>query len=118
MAYRKRTLEMQADRIEQVLEKHRVQGRVRGGVITPRFVQFQIAATIGTKVKQIAGLTEEIAMALGKQDARIYRKGDVINVEVPRAKPEQVRLLTLCNRVHSRPPRPRCLGSRKTVHPS
>jgi DNA segregation ATPase FtsK/SpoIIIE, S-DNA-T family len=48
MTYRKRTLELQADRIEQVLAKHRVNGRVRGGVVTPRFVQFQVAASIGT----------------------------------------------------------------------
>lgn len=110
MAYRKRTLEMQADRIEEVLARHKVGGRVRGGVVTPRFVQFQVAAAIGTKVKQIAGLAEEIAMALGKQEARIYRKGGVINVEVPRTKPEPVRLLKLCNRLQSPPPNTALLG--------
>lgn len=110
MAYRKRTLEMQADRIEQVLARHKVAGRVRGGVVTPRFVQFQVAAAIGTKVKQIAGLAEEIAMALGKQEARIYRKGDVINVEVPRLKPEPVRLLKLCNRIPGAPRNTALLG--------
>lgn len=110
MAYSKRTLEIQADRIEQVLARHRVAGHVRGGIVTPRFVQFQVAAAMGTRVKQIANLAEEIAMALGKQDARIYRKGDVIHVEVPREKPEPVRLLKLCNRVESPPPCTALLG--------
>ncbi len=110
MAYRKRTLEMQANCIEAVLARHKVAAKVRGGVVTPRFVQFQVAAQSGTKVKQVANLSEEIAMALGKREARIYRDGAAINVEVPRTKSEPVRLLPLCNRVAKVPPFTAVLG--------
>ncbi len=101
---------MQADQIEAVLSKHRVSGRVQGGVVTPRFVQFQLSMDVGTKVKQVANLAEEIAMALGKREARIYRKGSAINVEVPRTKPEPVRLIPLCNRITKAPPNTAVLG--------
>ncbi len=74
MSYRRRTLEMQADQIEAVLSKHKVNGRVEGGIVTPRFVQFRIHMDVGTKVKQVANLAEEIAMALGKREARVYLK--------------------------------------------
>ena len=99
MTYRRRTLEMQADRIESVLAKHRVEGRVRGGVVTPRYVQFQVALQVGARVKQVVSLAEEIALALGKREARVYRKGSMVNVEVPRTRAEPVRLIPLTNRI-------------------
>jgi S-DNA-T family DNA segregation ATPase FtsK/SpoIIIE len=99
MAGRRRTLEMQADRIEAVLARHRVDARVSGGTVTPRYIQFDLAANIGTKVSKVLGLADEIAMALGKREARVYRKGSSISVEVPRTKPEPVRLLPLCARL-------------------
>ncbi len=97
MTNRKRILDLQADRIEAVLAQHKVQGRVQGGVVTPRFIRFQLATQLGTKVNKVASLAEEIALALGKREARIYRQGEAINVEVPRAKSEPIRLLPLCN---------------------
>lgn len=99
MAYRRRTLELQADTIEAVLSQHKVPARVRGGTVTPRYVQFQLTTELGTKIKQVTGLSEEIALALGKREARIYRKQGAINVEVPRSKAEPVRLLPLCKRL-------------------
>src|SRR5688572_9773659 len=103
MAYRKRTLEMQADTIEAVMARHKVAGRVKGGVVTPRFVQFQISTEIGAKVKQVTNLADEFALALGKREARVYRKDGAINVEVPRVKMEPVRLLPLCSRLATVP---------------
>lgn len=103
MTYRRRTLEMQADRIESVLAKHRVEGRVKGGVVTPRYVQYQIALKVGTRVKQVRNLAEEIALALGKREARVYRNGSTVNVEVPRTRAEPVRLIPLCNRLAHMP---------------
>lgn len=99
MGYRRRTLEMQADRIEAVLERHRVQARVTGGAITPRFVRFQLVAEGATKVNKIKALADEIAMELNKREARIYREGATIQVEVPRERSEPVRLLPLCERL-------------------
>jgi DNA segregation ATPase FtsK/SpoIIIE, S-DNA-T family len=103
MAYRKRTLEMQADTIEAVLARNKVSARVKGGVVTPRFVQFHISTEVGAKVKQVTSLADEIALALGKREARIYRKGSAINVEVPRSQIEPVRLLPLCARLAAAP---------------
>lgn len=103
MAFRKRTLEMQADTIDAVLARHKVAGRVKGGVVTPRFVQFHIGTEIGAKVKQVTNLADEIALALGKREARVYRKDGAINVEVPRSQAEPVRLLPLCSRLATAP---------------
>lgn len=110
MAYRRRTLEMQSDRIEAVLARHKVHGRVTGGTITPRFIQFKLAAQVGTKVSKVAALAEEIAMALGTREARIYRQGSDINVEVPRPHAEPVRLLHLCQRLSFVPAMTAVLG--------
>lgn len=99
MAYRRRTLEYQSDTIEAVLARHKVRGRVNGGVVTPRLVRFRLSPQVGTKISKISALAEEIAMALGSREARIYRRGSEINVEVPRSEPEPVRLLPLCNRL-------------------
>ncbi|MCB9118091.1 MAG: DNA translocase FtsK, partial [Caldilineaceae bacterium] len=35
---------MQADRIEAVLQRHRVQAHVDGGLVTPRFVRFRLVS--------------------------------------------------------------------------
>lgn len=110
MGYRKRTLEMQADMIEAVLARHKVTGKVNGGVVTPRFVRFELTAGLGTKVSKVAALAEEIALALGKREARIYRQGGAISVELPRSEVGPVRLLPLCSRLATVPPATAVLG--------
>ena len=95
----RRRLEMQADRIEAVLASHKVQGRVWGGTVTPRFIRFQVMTSLDTKVTRVAGLSEEIALALGAPATRVYRQNGAIQVEVPRGEPETVRLLPLCGRL-------------------
>lgn len=110
MAYRRRTLEMQADMIEAVLARHKVAGRVNGGVVTPRFVRFELSPGLGTKVSKVAALAEEIALALGKREARIYRQDGAISVELPRNEVGPVRLLPLCSRLSTIPPVTAVLG--------
>ena len=110
MAYKRRTLEMEADKIEAVLARHNVSGRVRGGVVTPRFVRFELTTELGTRVNRVAALAEEIAMALNQREARIYRSGGEINVEVSRPKPSPVRLLRLCRQLPPPPPVTAVLG--------
>ena len=110
MAYRRRTLEQQADCIESILAQHKVRAAVSGGVVTPRYVQFHLSAQLGTRVGKVAALAEEIAMALGKRDARVYRRGATINVELPRERAEPVRLLPLCQSVTSVPTGTAILG--------
>jgi DNA segregation ATPase FtsK/SpoIIIE, S-DNA-T family len=117
MSQRRRTLNLQADRIEAVLNTHKIPGRVEGGTVMPRLVQFRLATDMGTKVAKVASLAEEIAMALGSREARIYRDGASINVEIPRPDPEPVRLLPLCKRLTLVPPVAAVLGMDETGTP-
>lgn len=110
MSARNRKLDMQADRIEALLARHKVNVRVEGGVVTPRYIRFNMRAQLGTKVRQVASLAEEIAMALGKRDARVVRHGAGISVEVARNHAEPVRLLPLCSRLPTMPPVTAVLG--------
>jgi len=110
MAYRRRTLEMQADQIEAVLANHKVAARVQGGVVTPRFIRFEVITELGAKVSKVSSLADEIAMALNKREARVYRDGASIQVEVPRSHAEAVRLLPLCARLSLVPPVTAVLG--------
>ena len=106
----KRTLDMKADCIEMVLARHKIDGRINGGMVTPRFIQFQITPRVGTKVSKVSSLSEEIALALGCTAVRIHRQGRTINVDVPRSNPTPIRLLPLCNSLDDLPPATAILG--------
>ena len=60
----RKKLEFQADRIESVLALHKVQARVTGGTVTPRWVRFQVLPAVGAKISKIKNLSEELAAAL------------------------------------------------------
>ncbi|MBN1660473.1 MAG: DUF87 domain-containing protein [Anaerolineae bacterium] len=96
---RARELHFQADRIEMVLASHKVPARVTGGTVTPRLVRFHLATPLGTKVRQVSGLSEEIALSLGASTCRIYRHEGQVEVEVPRDHGQVVHLLPLCRRL-------------------
>ncbi len=100
-----RLLCFQADRIEQVLASHRVASHITGGTVTPRLVRFHLSTPLGVKVKQVAGLSEEIALSLGAPSCRVYRQEGQLEVEVPRADAQAVRLLDLCRRLAVEGPR-------------
>jgi S-DNA-T family DNA segregation ATPase FtsK/SpoIIIE len=103
-ALMKRLLNFQADRIELVLASHKVPARVTGGTVTPRFVRFQILTPLGVKVRQVAGLAEEIALSLNAPNCRIYRQEGQVQVEVPRPQGRAVGLLDLCRRLAAHRP--------------
>ncbi len=105
-----RILEYQADQIEVVLASHRVYGRVIGGTVTPRWVRYQILPELSTKISRVAALSEEMALRLGTQDVRVSRQGSTIQVEVPRADPQVVRLLQLCRQLDEVPRQSAILG--------
>ena len=92
-------LHFQADRIEMVLASHKVPARVTGGAVTPRLVRYQLATPLGVKVRQVAGLSEEIALSLGTSSCRVYRQEGQVQVEVPRAEGQAVSLVDLCRRL-------------------
>ncbi len=107
---RNRHLELQSDRIEAVLARHKVNARVDGGVVAERFVRFRLRLQLGTKVSKVKSLAEEIALALGKREARIYREGGEIQVEVSRSANRPVTLLSLCSMLPPIPPATAVLG--------
>lgn len=114
---RRHLLELQADRIEMVLASHKVAGKVWGGTVAPRFVTFDVSPTLGTKVKNVANLAEEIAMALGVPHCRVYREEGVIRVEVPRDQNGPISLLGLCRQLPRMAPTTAVLGVDKTGRP-
>lgn len=110
-------LNAQADRIEMVLSSHRVATRVWGGVVAPRFVTFELTSTMGTRVKSVAALSDEIAMVLGVSRCRIYRDAGTIRIEVPRGKGASVSLLSLCRGMKRVSPASMVLGVDRSGYP-
>jgi S-DNA-T family DNA segregation ATPase FtsK/SpoIIIE len=95
-------LHYQADRIELVLASHKVPARVTGGKVTPRLVRYYLSTPLGVRVKQVAGLAEELALSLGAPSCRVYRQEGQVQVEVPRQDGQVVRLWELCGRLANR----------------
>ncbi|MGD2177126.1 MAG: DNA translocase FtsK [Anaerolineae bacterium] len=91
----RKRLEFQADRIEMVLQMHKIPARVTGGTVTPRWVRFQVLPAVGAKISKIKGLSEELAAALDASNCRVARRGAAVDVEIPRDDPQPVRLLPL-----------------------
>jgi S-DNA-T family DNA segregation ATPase FtsK/SpoIIIE len=98
----RRILEFQADRIEAVLVQHKVPARVTGGLVSPRWIQFQVLPSLGARVSKIKGLAEELALALNTDTCRVSRQRGMVAVEVPRPDPQPVRLLPLQRRLAER----------------
>ncbi|MGD9001151.1 MAG: DNA translocase FtsK, partial [Anaerolineae bacterium] len=91
----RKKLEFQADRIEMVLQMHKIPARVTGGTVTPRWVRFQVLPAVGAKISRIKQLSEELAAALDASNCRVARRGAAVDVEIPRDDPQPVRLLPL-----------------------
>ncbi len=106
----RRLLDYQADRIEQILSAHNVPSRVLGGVVTPRWIRFEIVPAMGTRVTNIARLSEEIALWLGSRGVRVRRDGGRIHIEVPREEGGMVQLLPLMARLGEIPRHTAVLG--------
>ena len=97
-------LEFQADRIEAVLSLNKVQARVTGGTVTPRWIRFQLLPAVGAKISRIKNLSEELAAALDAPNCRVSRRGAAVAVEVPRDDPQPVRLLPLLQQLNTDSP--------------
>jgi len=110
-------LEYQADQIETVLASHRLIARVVGGVITPRWVRYQLLPEVSTKIARIIALSEEIALRLDAPSVRIARQGAAVHIEVPRANPQTVHLLQLNQQLGQIPRQTAVLGLDETGLP-
>lgn len=106
----RQVLEYQADQIELVLSSHRTPGRVTGGVVTPRWISYQVLPEVSSKVSKMIGLSEELALRLGAQRVRVSRQGAAVQVDVPREDGQVVRLLTLCQQLVEIPKQTAILG--------
>lgn len=96
-------LERQADRLEALLRRHKVTGRVQGGVVTHRMIQFDLTVDPGHKVRQIQSLAEEMALALNVQTVRVYRQGGRFCVEIPLERSRLLRLWPWCQELGAAP---------------
>jgi S-DNA-T family DNA segregation ATPase FtsK/SpoIIIE len=110
-------LNWQADIIEAVLHRHRVAAHVSGGFVAPRFVRFSLNLLLGTKVKQVAGLADEIALALGSETVRIQRRGGHVEVDVPRDSFRPLSLVSLRRQISDVPSDSALLGLDEEGHP-
>lgn len=95
----RRMLELQANQIEMVLASHKIPSRVVGGTVTPHAVCFQLATRMGTRLTQIKGLAEELALSLAAPSCRVVRENGALSIQIPRAEPARVSLLDLCRRL-------------------
>ena len=95
----RRTLDIQADRIEMVLASHRIQARVRGGRITPQAITFELMTPLGTRVRRVSALAEELALALGVPQVQVRRGKGYIEIEIPRQRCKPVPVERLLSRV-------------------
>jgi S-DNA-T family DNA segregation ATPase FtsK/SpoIIIE len=96
---KRQLLELQADRIEAVLARHKVQAKVTGGCVAPRWVQFQVLPALGSRVNKIRNLADELALALDCDSCRVSRQGGTVLLQIPRSDPQPVRLLPLLRRL-------------------
>jgi S-DNA-T family DNA segregation ATPase FtsK/SpoIIIE len=92
-------LELQANQIELVLASHKIPSRVVGGTVTPLNVRFELAMRMDTRVAQLKGLSEEIALSLHAPSCRVVRDNGALSIEVPRSDPLRVALLDVCRRL-------------------
>ena len=96
-------LDYQADRIEATLASHRIRTRVAGGMVTPRFIRFDLFPEPGTRINRIRDLAEEIALSLNATACRVTRRGSAVQVEVPRQDPQRVSFARTCAQVRDPP---------------
>lgn len=107
MSTTRKQLELESDRIEMVLASHKAPGRVTGGIVTPRVVQFHLAPAAGTRIAQVQALADELALALGVASVRVSRAHGAgqLQLEIPRDDAQPVKLLPLMARLAAAPDR-------------
>ncbi|MBI3742628.1 MAG: DNA translocase FtsK, partial [Chloroflexi bacterium] len=97
----RKILNFQADKIEMILAAHKAPARVWGGRLTARTIQFHIAPAANTKIAKVESLSNEIALALGVNAARVTRTDGTLSVEIPRAEAKFVAFADLKTRLNA-----------------
>jgi S-DNA-T family DNA segregation ATPase FtsK/SpoIIIE len=89
----RRELDAAGQRLEEVLRTFRIDGQVTGRTVGPTVTQFEYTPAAGVKVRQIASLADDLALAMRAPSIRIVApipgKG-AVGIEVPNATREMV----------------------------
>lgn len=106
----RRYLEAQADTVEAVLIAHRAPGRITGGTIGPRLIRFTLDPAPQTRLADVRGLAEDLAIALKVSSLWVERTHEGIILEFPNPEPRPVTLASLWPEVQPLPPATALLG--------
>ena len=89
----RRELDLAGTRLEEVLRTFRIDGQITGRTVGPTVTQFEYTPAAGVKVRQIASLADDLALAMRAPSIRIVApipgKG-AVGIEVPNATREMV----------------------------
>ena len=89
----RKELDAAAQRLEEVLRTFKIDGRITGRTVGPTVTQFEYEPAAGVKVRQIASLADDLALAMRAPSIRIVApipgKG-AVGIEVPNATREMV----------------------------
>ncbi|WP_284351955.1 FtsK/SpoIIIE family DNA translocase [Roseisolibacter agri] len=89
----RKELDAAAQRLEEVLRTFKIDGRITGRTVGPTVTQFEYEPAAGVKVRQIASLSDDLALAMRAPSIRIVApipgKG-AVGIEVPNATREMV----------------------------
>ena len=91
----KRALDAAGEKLMQALRTFRVEGELKGRTTGPTVTQFEVEPAAGVKVRQIATLADDLALAMRAPSIRIVAPipgRGAVGVEVPNPSPEMVTL--------------------------
>lgn len=106
-------------RIEEKLAEFRVQGEVREYHPGPVVTTYEFCPHPGIKISQVAGLSEDLSMALGAESARVQRMPgkSSLGVEIPNNKREIIKLRDILeSEEFTGSPSKLTFGLGKTIH--
>lgn len=84
MATMKQMLDLQADRIEQVLAEFGVTAQIFAGQVLPQVIVYQVQLGPGQRMRELSNLHTEIALALGARGVLVNHQDGTVTIEVPR----------------------------------
>lgn len=88
-----------AQRIEAVYSAHGIPARVWQAAQMPGFTRYVVTPALGTSLRKIVNLDEELALALDAPAVRVIRHRGTLHVEVPRPDPQRVTLAMIMPKV-------------------
>ncbi|TFG65762.1 MAG: DNA translocase FtsK [Anaerolineales bacterium] len=92
-------LNLQADRLEAVLNAHRAPGRITGGTVGPRHIRFYLNPAPNIRYTTIKRLAEDLALALRVPHLTVDRGTEGIVLAFNNPNPQKVTLQSLIDEV-------------------